>query len=109
MLHHKDKDTEYNLGLCIADSFCLSFDVLLFSFEMIILLRYVFPLCIKSPYIISFYVLLTMLLISDIIKVTTRLCVVIQADNVITAGKVAGHASDVFYILLGFILSMTMF
>ena len=109
MLNHQDNDNEVNLGLCIADSFCMGFSVLLFGFEMLILFRYVFPLRIKSPYIISFYVLLTLLLISDMIKVSTRLCTVSQEDNVITVGEIAGHASNVFYILIGFILSMTMF
>ena len=110
MIHHRHHNNDdANLGLCIADSFCLGFSILLFSFEMVILYRYVFPLHIKSPYIISFYVLLAMLLVSDMVKVSTRLFGVTLEENVITLGRIAGHFSNVIYILLGFILSMTMF
>mmetsp|Transcript_9882 Transcript_9882/g.12256 ORF Transcript_9882/g.12256 Transcript_9882/m.12256 type:complete len:308 (+) Transcript_9882:3-926(+) len=102
------------LGLLLADTCLLAVYSLLFGFEIFVMVRYLYPLRIKSPYIISFYIFLTVLMLSSIIELFLRLILaqtgyyIAKTDHV-TASEVCQHLQALSYILLGFVISATMF
>lgn len=103
------------LGLEIADFVSVIFYLLLFICELFIVMYYLLPLRIKSAYIIMFYLTLSALLVSASIEGITRLAkgdpgyMVDRNSNGITVGDYARHVSSICYIILGFVISCTMY
>lgn len=102
------------LGLQIADCVLVGMYCILLCFEVFIIARYLVPLRIKSLYIILFYVVLFLLLSSSTVELVCRVAnddpgYMVNTDMGITTGDYARHISTICYILLGFILSATMF
>ena len=102
------------LELRVADiSLTTCYFGLLF-FEIFIIVRYLVPLRIKSTYIILFYFCLFVLLISSIVELMCRISsddsgYMVTSDTGVTTGDYARHISSAAYIVLGFVLSATMF
>ena len=102
------------LGLQISDYCSVTCYSLLLIFEMFIIIYYLIPLHIKSAYIILFYLTLAILLSSSITEGISRLAYkdpgfMVNGDMDITMGDYARHVSAITYIILGFVISATMF
>ena len=66
-------DYDADKGLLIADASWIVCNVIIFLFEVIIIVRFVIPLRIKSPYLLLFYFILAILLLANIVEASTRL------------------------------------
>jgi hypothetical protein len=102
------------LGLEIADYICVTFYLILILSEIFIIIYYIIPLRIKSVYIILFYTTLCVVLSSSISEGICRLAYedpgfMVNKHTNITPGDYARHVSSVSYIILGFVISATMF
>ena len=98
----------------MTDGCCLTLYFSLLFFLIYIVIKYLIPLRIKSPYILMFYGLLSILLLSQIIVMFARLVFddpgfYVTDHQRITVGMIALHTGAVAYILLGFVISVTMF
>ena len=102
------------LGLLIADTCLLAFYLLILGYEIFVIVHYYVPLGIKSPYTIAFYVLLTILLLSCIVELFFRLTLAQMGyqpheSHRITVSEVCQNVTALSYLLLGFVISATMF
>jgi len=102
------------LGLEICDYCSVGCYLLLLAFEIFIIIYYLIPLRIKSAYIILFYLTLAILLSSSITEGISRLFYkdpgfMVNKETAITPGDYARHVSAITYIILGFLISATMF
>jgi hypothetical protein len=103
-----------DLGLKIADGVCFTIYVGYLAYEIYIIFKYLIPLRIKSPYILMFYLMLAVLLSTMIIMIAMRLWYndpgfIIEKNQKHTLGEICLHIQSTAYILLGFIISATMF
>ena len=106
-----------NLGLEIADCISVVCYLTLLACELCIVMYYLIPLCIKSIYIVAFYLTLSALLISSSLEGISRLSkgdpgyMVDKNSNSdgLTVGDYSRHVSSICYIILGFVISCTMF
>ncbi len=103
-----------DLGLKIADAVCLAVYFGYLQYVVFIIFKYLIPLRIKSPYILSFYVVLTIMLICMCTMITMRLIFndpgfIVDKNQRHTLGELCLHIQSVAYIVLGFIISATMF
>lgn len=102
------------IGLEIADYSLVVCYFVLIGLQVFIIACYLVPLRIKSLYIILFYVMLFLLLSSSTVELLCRISnddpgYMVNTDHGITVGDYARHISTICYVILGFILSATMF
>ena len=102
------------LGLQICDITCVVSYSLLIFYLIFVVFKYLIPLKVTSAYIIMFYSLLTVLLGSCMAEAISRLVdndpgFMVTYHMNISLGDYARHIASTSYVILGFVISATMF
>ena len=114
-LGEKKEDYTSTSTLQITDSICLACYGATCMFEIVVLVKYMFPLRIKDPYILMFHFLLLLLIVSAIVETTARMIyhdpgyITNPNDVKLSFGTKTQHISNLAYILLGLVISTMMF
>ena len=81
---------------------------------MLIVAKYLVPLKIRDRYIIAFYFFSTVMLMAAMMEIIARLidrdpAFMISRKQPMTFGEIARNAASISYIVLGFIISASMY
>ena len=100
--------------LTVIDGTCLICYAILFMYQMLIIAKFLVPLKIKDRYTILFYFFLNCLLISSGMELIARLAegdssYTVARNQHMTFGEICRNTANTSYIILGFIISATMF
>ena len=98
----------------VIDGVCLLFYSTLFLYQVLIITKYLVPLKIRDRYIIAFYIVFSVMLITSVMEVIARLidkdpAFMMDRDQEMTFGEICRNISCTSYIVLGFIISATMY
>lgn len=100
--------------LATVDMACLLCYSVLFMYMILIIVKYLAPLKIKDRYIIAFYAVLTVMLCSAMMEIVARLmdqdpAFMLSRQQKMTFGEICRNICCTSYIVLGFIISATMY
>ena len=106
------KTTEEKLE--IVDGVCLLSYAALLLYQVLIISKYLIPLKIRDRYIMAFYFFSTVMLVAAIMEIIARLvdkdpAFMISRKQPMTFGEICRNISCISYIVLGFIISATMY
>ena len=98
----------------IIDGVCLISYAALFLYQTLILTKYVVPLKIRDRYIMAFYFFSTVMLMFAMMEIIARLidkdpAFMVDRHQPMTFGEIARNVASISYIVLGFIISATMY